>query len=72
MTTIVMHGDAWPRCYYDESLLCGERETGALTGYNQRDPEWRVWHSGDMCRCPSCPLRVAISGALYRAKKDAA
>ena len=62
----------WPRCFYDQSLRCGEPGTGALKGYGQADEINRSWHVADMCNCPSCPLRCAIRDALWQDSKDAA
>lgn len=57
----------WPKCYYDQDLLCGHRDTGKLKGYHQEDPNHQgSWHIADMCNCPSCPLRCAIRDRLAK------
>lgn len=61
----------WPRCYYNHDRLCGERETGMLTGYGQRKEGNPSWHVADMCSCPSCPLRCAIRDVVWELKKEA-
>lgn len=60
-------GFEWPRCYYDQNLRCGDRETDGLAG-NPRDAE-EPRASGQiaaLCECPSCPLRCAIRDALAK------
>lgn len=51
----------WPRCLLHPELLCGDPGT-------TEDHELlaRGWHLADCCSCPSCPLRIAISGARPR------
>jgi hypothetical protein len=66
--------DEWPRCFYDQDLLCGDPKTGAFVGYEQETEETRElvrrgWHVANMCHCPSCPLRVALSTAVRQQKK---
>lgn len=56
----------WPRCYYDHNLKCGDPKTGALEAYNIVNENNPSWHVGNMCNCPSCPIRCAIRDALAK------
>lgn len=63
---ITFEGD-WPRCFYDPKLLCGERETAIAGNDSPAAAELvrRGWHVADLCECPSCPVRCALSSIVW-------
>ena len=52
--------ESWPRCLYSPEHFCGERHDKSI------HPAWT-----DLCDCPSCPIKVAISTAAHLARAAA-
>jgi len=66
----ILAREPWPRCFYDQERMCGDRHVDNKQP-GDPDPENPAWHVAGFCECPSCPLRVAISTARAWAVREA-